>query len=98
MTVSYETARETVRAATEPEWPIGTYCLDDRRIVENDEVYVFQVGPREWLIDGDDSYAVAGAVPVVHKADGRLEWRPSSMTGTDPTITARSNPSPTVSG
>ena len=97
MSVSYEAALETVRAATEAGWPTGTYCLDDRRIVENDEVYVFRVGPREWLMDGDESYAVAGAVPVVVKADGRMEWRPSSVTGTDPSITSRPNPSPTLS-
>lgn len=97
MTVSYEQARETVRRATEPGWTLGTYCLDDRRIVENDEIYVFQVGAREYLLDGDRSYATAGGVPVVRKADGELQWLPSPMVGMDTTITARPNPEATVS-
>lgn len=96
MAVTYEQAREIVRRATEPDWPFGTYCLDDRRIVENDEFYVFEVGSREYLVDGNLSYAMAGSVPIVYKADGRLEWVPSVKTGTDPTIRNRPNPAPTL--
>jgi glycogen phosphorylase len=29
----------------------GTFCLDDRTIVETDEYYVFKAGAREWLVD-----------------------------------------------
>lgn len=43
MAVTYEQAREIVRRSTEPDWPVGTYCLDDRKIVENDTVYVLSL-------------------------------------------------------
>ncbi|MEU5723171.1 hypothetical protein [Micromonospora sp. NPDC047738] len=96
MAVTYEQARDIVRHATEPDWPFGTYCLDDRRIVENDDFFVFEVGAREFLVDGDMSYAMAGSVPVVHKADGRLEYVPSFQIGTDSSIRNRPNPAPTL--
>jgi hypothetical protein len=96
MSITYEAARELVRAAAEPCWSTGTFCLDDRRIVENDAMYVFAVGAREHLVDGNRSYAIAGAVPVVYKADGRLAWLPSPMVGMDDTLTSRPNPDPTL--
>lgn len=96
MSITYESARELVRSAAEPGWSVGTFCLDDREIVENDTMYVFSVGAREHLVDGDRSYAVAGAVPVVYKEDGRLAWLPSSMVGMDDTLARRPNPDPTL--
>lgn len=70
MAVSHEEAVEIVRARFEPGWTHGTFCLDDRFIVENEEFYVFEVGAREDLIDGNPDYAVAGGVPTVYKPDG----------------------------
>ncbi len=96
MPVAYERAREIVRQATAPDWPFGTFCLDDRTIAENDEMYTFSVGAREYLIDDNISFAVAGSTPVVYKEDGRLEWLPSAVVGTDPTIRVRPNPHPTL--
>jgi hypothetical protein len=96
MAVTYEQARELVRAATEPGWPFGTYCLDDRTIVENDDMYVFSVGAREYIVDGDISYAVAGNIPVVRKSTGELVWLPSPQVGMDETLTDRPNPHPTM--
>jgi|SRR6266536_2970485 len=96
MAVTYEEARQIVRLATEPNWQVGTYCLDDRRIVENGDLFVFEVGAREFLIDGDFSFAIAGHVPVVHKEDGQLEWLPSPTIATDPFVTSRPNPEPTL--
>jgi hypothetical protein len=96
MSISYEAARELVREASEPGWSVGTYCLDDRTIVENDTMYVFSVGAREHLVEGDRSYAIAGAVPVVYKEDGRLAWLPSPTVGMDTTLRRRPNPSPTL--
>ncbi|GAB3410699.1 hypothetical protein [Flindersiella endophytica] len=96
MSITYEAARELVREASEPGWSVGTYCLDDRAIVENDTMYVFTVGAREHLVDGDLGYAIAGAVPVVYKEDGRLAWLPSPMVGMDPSLERRPNPSPTL--
>ncbi|MGC1215045.1 MAG: hypothetical protein WA890_27770 [Micromonospora sp.] len=96
MAVTYEQARDIVRRATEPEWPVGTYCLDDREITENDSVYVFRIGAREHIVDGNMSYAMAGSVPVVHKADGRLEWVPSFQIGTDRSFRNHPNPAPTL--
>ncbi len=96
MAVTYEQAREIVRRNTEPDWATGTFCLDDRRIVENDEIYVFEVGAREYLVAGDVSYMIAGSIPVVHKDDGRIEWWPSPVIGMDSSIRSRPNPSPTL--
>jgi hypothetical protein len=97
MSVSYEEARKNTRHQTEPGWEFGTYCLDDRIIVENDELYVFNVGAREYLVDGDPSYCIFGGVPVVYKADGRFATLPSPMIAMDPTIRTRPNPDPTLS-
>jgi hypothetical protein len=96
MVVSYEEAREIVRQQTEPGWDLGTYCLNDRTIIENDEIYVFDVGAREYLVDGDTSYCIFGGVPVVYKANGRFDTLPSPMIAMDPTVRTRHNPSPTL--
>jgi hypothetical protein len=95
MAITYDEARDLVAREVGSTWETGTFCLDDREIVENDEMYVFNVGAREYLVDGDINYAMAGSVPIVHKEDGRLEWLPSSMTGTDPSLVVRTNPNPT---
>jgi hypothetical protein len=94
--VSYEEAREIIRSRFEPGWTHGTFCLDDRYITENDEFYVFSVGAREYLVDGDLEYAIAGGVPVVFKSDGHVESRASVTVAMDPTITGRPNPNPTL--
>lgn len=94
--VTYEQARDIVRDRFEPGWPHGTFCLDDRVIRENDEFYVFTIGAREYIIDGDMDYAIAGGVPVVYKADGHIESRPSVAVATDPTIQDRPNPTPSL--
>lgn len=96
MAVTYEQARELVRAKFEPGWTHGTFCLDDRTITEHPDYYSFSIGAREWLVDGDESYAVAGGVPVVYKEDGRIASLPSSMVATDPRTTVRPNPNPTL--
>lgn len=56
MPFTYEQAREIIRDHLEPGWTHGTFCLDDTNIVENDEFFVFEVGAREFLVDGDGSY------------------------------------------
>jgi len=94
--VTYEEARDIVVREVAPTWEDGTFCVDDRTITENDELYAFEVGPREYIVDGDPSYAIAGSVPVVRKEDGALEWLPSSMIAMDPTIQTRPNPHPTL--
>ncbi|MFG2091386.1 MULTISPECIES: hypothetical protein [unclassified Spirillospora] len=96
MPVTYEQAREIVRQHFEPGWTNGTFCLDDRMIVENDEFYVFNIDAREFIVDGDVSFATAGGVSIVFKEDGRVESRPSVMIATDPSIQSRTNPSPTL--
>jgi hypothetical protein len=95
MSVSYEEAREIVRRDTEPQWGFGTYCLDDREILENDEIYVFNVGAREFIVGGDISFSLVGGLPVVYKADGRLGTLPSVMVAMDPSLRTRPNPHPT---
>jgi hypothetical protein len=92
MAVTYEEARAIIRDFFEPRWTHGTFCLDDRVITENDDLYVFNAGARELLVDGDRSYAIAGGVPVVYKEDGRVASMPSVAVATDPTMRTRPNP------
>jgi hypothetical protein len=76
MPVSYEQARDIIRRRLEPTWTRGTFCLDDRKIVENDEFYVFAIGAREFLVDGDESYEDIGGVSVGIRRTGALDrWR-----------------------
>ena len=97
MAVTYEQARQIVRDHYKPRWDHGTFCLDDREIRENDEFYAFDVGAREFLIDGDFSYATLGSrVPVVYKADGHLGFLYSPEVAMDESITSRPNPHPTL--
>lgn len=96
MPVTYEDAREVVRRATEPGWPHGTYCLDDRMIVENEDLYVFNIGAGEYLVGGDLSRALVGGVHVVYKEDGRHGLLASVRVAMDPTIRLRPNPHPTL--
>lgn len=92
--VDYEAAKQIVIDRLEPDWETGTFCLDDRKIVENDGVYVFDVGAREYIVDNDSDFAYAGGVPVVHKKTGRFEQRPSSEVALDDTFDVRDNPNP----
>ena len=97
MAVSYEEAREIVRRAVQAEWTPGTFCLDDRTILENEQMYAFSVGAREWIVDGDEDYIVEGALPVVYKDDGRLAWLSSATIALDDSLRTRPNPAPTLS-
>jgi hypothetical protein len=56
-------------ASSRPDWTLGTLCLDDRMIVENEAVYAFSVGAREWIVENNRDYRVTGALPVVYKQD-----------------------------
>jgi 5-formaminoimidazole-4-carboxamide-1-beta-D-ribofuranosyl 5'-monophosphate synthetase len=96
MTVSYEQARESARARFEPGWTVGTFCLDDRYIIENDEFYIFDIGAREYLIDDNMEYAIIGSVTIVYKEDGKISALSSCLVPTDPTIRSKPNPNPTV--
>ena len=97
MTVTYEQAREIVRERFEHGWPFGTFCLDDRKIVENDDFYVFSIGAREFIIDGNWSYMIAGGgTPIVYKSDGHVDSRQGRDLATDPSIRRRTNPNPTL--
>ncbi|MDX3697822.1 hypothetical protein PV726_48240 [Streptomyces europaeiscabiei] len=97
MTLSYEDARAKAISATKPDWTNGTFYVDDRQIAENDEMYVFNIGAREFLVDGDASFALVGGVTVVYKADGRVASLPSVEVAMDPSIRTRPNPEPTAS-
>lgn len=75
MATTYEQAAKAVYDASikewEPSW--GTFLLDDRDIIEDDEVFVFIVGAREMLIDmNPDFTTVGGGNGVVSKIDGTL--------------------------
>ncbi|WP_431954011.1 hypothetical protein [Nocardia lijiangensis] len=92
MAVNFDEAVAIVRAALEPGWPFGTFVIDDRKIVENDQYYVVNAGAREYLVDGDFAYAIAGGVTVVNKQSGEMESRPSVEVALDPTIRSSVNP------
>jgi hypothetical protein len=94
MAISYEDALHVVLEHFAPRWTHGTFYLEDKEIVETNDVYVFNVGAREWLVDGDISFAVAGGVPVVYKESGELGSLPSVAVATDPTVRTRENPNP----
>lgn len=96
MTLTYEDARTRVIDATRPGWDNGTFCLDDREITENDQMFVFNVGAREFLVDSDTSFAVVGGVWVVYKDDGRVTTLPSVDVAMDQSIRTRPNPAPTI--
>ncbi|WP_327359732.1 hypothetical protein [Streptomyces sp. NBC_01304] len=97
MSVTYEQARDLVRTTLEPTWTQGTFSIDDRKIVENDKLFVFEVGAREFLADGDKSFAVLGPVTVVYKDDGRVDSLSSLQVAMDDTIEQHDNPTPTFS-
>ena len=96
MPVGYEQARDIIRRRLEPTWTRVTFCLDDRKIVENDEFYVFAIGAREFLVDGDESYEDIGGVSVVYKEDGRVGSLASVVVATNPTVRVAPNPAPTL--
>lgn len=73
----YQQARDLVVGTLAPRWREGTFHLDEDAVLENDELFVFRVGARELLVDGDLAYArFGGGVPAVLKASGRLVWIP----------------------
>ncbi|MCU1648285.1 MAG: hypothetical protein JWN03_8560 [Nocardia sp.] len=94
MTTTYDQAFETIISHFKPKWSHGTFYIDDQEIVETDELYVFKVGAREWLVDGDLSFAIAGGVPVVYKGSGQLGSLPSVTVATNPNVRIRPNPNP----
>jgi hypothetical protein len=95
---SYEDARELVRRACEPQWQHGTFCLDDREIVQDAEIFVFKIGPRELLVDGDESFELyGGGIPVVEKVTGTMSWVPGYLLYDDhPKLERTRNPHPTL--
>ena len=97
MPVTYEQAREIIRNHFRPGWTHGTFCLDDRNIVENDDFYVFEVGAREFIVGGDESYEAIGGVPIVYKKDGSIGSLPSVAIAMDDSIRREANPNPTMS-
>ncbi|KFG71479.1 hypothetical protein [Streptomyces mutabilis] len=94
MTITYEQARDRVRAELEPTWRTGTFSIDDRTIVENDKMYVFEVGAREYLKDRDPAFEIVGGVVVVYKNDGRVDSLPSVQVALDQSLQRRPNPEP----
>lgn len=92
--IDYSDAVAAVRAKLELGWSLGTFCIDDREIVENDEFYVVKAGARDFIIDGDISYVVVGGVPVVDKATGEVRSERSVDVAMDRSIRRSINPNP----
>ena len=94
----YDEAAAKAHAAALSLWDaaLGTFCFDDREIEEDDEVFVFAVGPREDIVEGDPDFVRDGAsVPLVYKETGQLDWLPQSVIyATHLDLRIRTNPSP----
>lgn len=95
MAIGFDQAVELVRRDLGPRWRHGTFCIDDREIVETDDYFVVVVGAREFLVDGDREFAVIGGVTVVYKDDGKVGSLPSAAVATDPGVRSRPNPNAT---
>lgn len=76
--VDHATAVRLVVADVAGQWTVGTFCVDVSTITYDDEVFVINVGAREFLVDGDDSFAVAGGVPVVDRHTGEVTTEASA--------------------
>ncbi|MCL2455408.1 MAG: hypothetical protein FWD18_08975 [Micrococcales bacterium] len=98
MSVTYDQAAEIAYGAGLDGWDssLGTFLLDDRDIIEDDEVFVFVVGSREHLIDRNPRFFMAGGGSgVVSKTDGTIEWIPwHFLQEMRPGLVERPNPSP----
>jgi hypothetical protein len=75
--ITYREARALVATALARSWREGTFCIDDRQIIEDDDAFLFPVGPREQLVDGDQAYATfGGGVVAVVKSRREVVWVP----------------------
>ncbi|WP_458691299.1 hypothetical protein [Nocardia tengchongensis] len=94
--ITYEQACEIVYQAMRPGWAPGTFCLDDRRVVETDHYYVVVVGPREWIIDKDIHFTFPPGKPatVVDKQSGEIRQLHGRAVAYDPTWRISDNPNP----
>jgi hypothetical protein len=92
MSISYEDALQVLLSELAPRWVHGTFYLDDKEIVETDDAYIFKVGAREYLVDGDVSFAIAGGLPVVWKNSGELGSLSSRDVALDPAVRVTANP------
>ncbi|MEV0080506.1 hypothetical protein AB0H58_29205 [Nocardia neocaledoniensis] len=95
--ISFAEAVEMVRARFEPTWSVGTFCLDDREIVENDDFFFINIGAREFIVDENIDFAIAGSVPAVDKGTGRISSVRSVDVAMDPTVRVSVNPNPKFS-
>ncbi|WP_458690877.1 hypothetical protein [Nocardia tengchongensis] len=97
MNITHEQAYEIGYRTLQPTWTHGTFCIDDRKIVETDDYYLLVVGAREWLIDRDDSFLTFGnRATVVYKRTGELGKLMPVTVNDDPTLRRRENPNPKV--
>jgi hypothetical protein len=56
----------------------GELMLDHDATFENDDVYTFDYGPREWVLDRNKKYALYGnPLVVVRKSDGSTSLHPA---------------------
>lgn len=98
MTLTYEQAADLAHRAGAAAWDSawGTFCFDDRRITEDQEVYVFHGGPREDIVDNDRALLRVGAgLAVVNKETGAIERLPwVCLMTTRPGLKSRPNPYP----
>jgi hypothetical protein len=98
MPITYEEAADIVYRARAGDWDPqrGTFILDDRTIIEDDEVYVFISGAREMIVDRNPAFlTVGGGNGVVSKKDGNLTWIPwVILMDARPSLKQHKNPNP----
>lgn len=71
---TFEDARTIVDDAERDRWRLGTYYVAPYGYDTGDEWLVIR-GAREFLVDGDPSYAALDQPPaLVHKLTGRLRY------------------------
>jgi hypothetical protein len=72
--IGFEDARRLVEAVRGPTWDVGSYMVADWGREDATHWLVIS-GAREWLVDRDVAYALAGAgCALVDKQSGEIEW------------------------
>jgi hypothetical protein len=75
MTATLEEAYKTIEREVGRDWDTGTFMIERGKTAESDLAWVFSVGAREYLVDGNRDFLILGGnVPVILKFTGELRW------------------------
>jgi hypothetical protein len=71
--ISYMEATEIVTRELADSWEPGTFYVDPQGF-ENGELFMVPYGPREWLVDGDETFLLMDSlIALVNKETGELD-------------------------